>query len=205
MRRVIGQAGGEPQAMRGIHPPRRKAPLPRRTGRQGLPTPANPPTAGSPARPGWRLPQVLWAEAFGRCPARLAMPRIAAPCAPCRKPQPGSMGETVSMSRYPGPLVSSPRRRAPIRDRRPCLGARSAPQPESRERPCVVPTSACSSRSPRWFPPSVMLARKRPRRKGPLRASLKPCRRVRGACGRSVAFSNHEQSCSHGFRIKRSS
>ena len=34
--------------------------------RQGFPTPADTPTAGSPARPGWRLPQVLWAKAFGR-------------------------------------------------------------------------------------------------------------------------------------------
>ncbi len=54
--------------------------------RQGFPTPAG----GSPARPERRLP-----KAFGRRLARLAMPRIAAPCAPGRKPW-----EAVSMSHY---------------------------------------------------------------------------------------------------------
>ncbi len=39
-------------------------------------------------------------EAFGRRPARLAMPRIAAPCTPGRKPWKG-----VSMGQYQGPLV----------------------------------------------------------------------------------------------------
>ncbi len=73
--------------------------------RQGFPTPAHSPAAGSPARPERRLPQVLWAKAFGRpnaCGrgAWLAMPRIAAPHAPGRKPW-----ETVSMSQYQGPLV----------------------------------------------------------------------------------------------------
>ncbi len=93
------EAAGDPgfAEARAGHPPSAAAtPLLRRTGRQGLPTPAQSPAAGSPARPGWRRPQVLWAKAFGpgggRRPAWLAMPRIAAPCAPGRKPQPGSMG-----------------------------------------------------------------------------------------------------------------
>ena len=72
--------------------------------RQGLPTPARGPTAGSPVRPERRLPQILWAGAFGprggQRPARLAMPRIATPRAPCRKPW-----EAVSMSHYQGSLV----------------------------------------------------------------------------------------------------
>ena len=59
--------------------------------RQGFPTPAG----GSPARPERRFP-----KAFGQRCARLAMPRIATPRAPCRKPW-----ETVSMSQYQGPLV----------------------------------------------------------------------------------------------------
>ncbi len=43
--------------------------------RQGFPTPAHTPAAGSPARPARRLPQVLWAGLSGgvprgsRCPA----------------------------------------------------------------------------------------------------------------------------------------
>ncbi len=59
--------------------------------RQGLPTPSG----GSPARPERRFP-----KAFGRRPAWLAMPCIAAPCAPGRKPW-----ETVSMGHYQRPLV----------------------------------------------------------------------------------------------------
>ncbi|MEE8501019.1 MAG: hypothetical protein V3S27_10640 [Kiloniellales bacterium] len=58
--------------------------------RQGFPTPAG----GSPARPERRLP-----KAFGRRPARLAMPRIAAPCVPGRKPW-----EAVSMGQFQRPL-----------------------------------------------------------------------------------------------------
>ncbi len=84
--------------------------------RQGFPTPADTPTAGSPARPGRRLPRVLWTGAFGRpnaCgrAAWLAMPgtclgeasggaRIAAPRAPGRKPW-----EAVSMGHYQRSLV----------------------------------------------------------------------------------------------------
>ncbi len=64
--------------------------------RQGFPTPAQIPTvAGSPARPERRLP-----KAFGRRPAWLAMPRIATPRAPNRKPW-----ETVSMGHYQRSLV----------------------------------------------------------------------------------------------------
>ncbi len=79
------------------------APLLRRTGRQGLPTPP----AVRP-RDRRRLPQVLWAKAFGRPNAcgrgtRLAMPRIATPCAPGRKPW-----EAVSMGRYQRSLVLGP-------------------------------------------------------------------------------------------------
>ncbi len=64
--------------------------------RHGFPTPSG----GSPARPERRLPQFLWTGAFGRpntCGRgpRLAMPRIATPRAPCRKPW-----EAVSMSQY---------------------------------------------------------------------------------------------------------
>ncbi len=61
--------------------------------RQGFPTPAAIyPTAGSPARPERRFPQILWTGAFGQRPAWLAMPSIAAPRAPNRKPW-----EAVSM------------------------------------------------------------------------------------------------------------
>ncbi len=54
--------------------------------RQGFPTPYG----GSPARPERRL-----LKAFGPRRPRLAMPRIATPRAPCRKPW-----EAVSMSQY---------------------------------------------------------------------------------------------------------
>ncbi len=63
--------------------------------RQGFPTPAG----GSPARPERRLP-----KAFGRRPAWLAMPCIAAPRAPGRKPW-----EAVSMGQYQRSLVYSAR------------------------------------------------------------------------------------------------
>ncbi len=82
-REAAGPAGHPPSAA--------AAPLLRRTGRRGFPTPAG----GSPARPERRLP-----KAFGRRPAGLAMPRIAAPCAPGRKPW-----ETVSMGHYQRSLV----------------------------------------------------------------------------------------------------
>ena len=64
--------------------------------RRGFPTPPPiRPTAGSPARPERRLP-----KAFGLRPAWLAMPCIAAPRAPGRKPW-----ETVSMGHYQRSLV----------------------------------------------------------------------------------------------------
>ena len=59
--------------------------------RQGFPTPSG----GSPRRPERRLP-----KAFGRRRLRLAMPRIATPRAPGRKPW-----EAVSMSHYQRSLV----------------------------------------------------------------------------------------------------
>ena len=59
--------------------------------RQGFPTPSG----GSPRRPERRL-----AKAFGRRRLRLAMPRIATPRAPGRKPW-----EAVSMSHYQRSLV----------------------------------------------------------------------------------------------------
>ena len=59
--------------------------------RQGLPTPGG----GSPTRPERRFPKAFGRpNAFGRG-AWLPMPRIAAPCAPGRKPW-----ETVSMGHY---------------------------------------------------------------------------------------------------------
>ncbi len=64
--------------------------------RQGFPTHSG----GSPERPERRLPQFLWTGAFGRRPARLAMPRIATPRSPCRKPW-----EAVSMGHYQRSLV----------------------------------------------------------------------------------------------------
>ncbi len=67
--------------------------------RQGFPTPAHSPAAGSPARPERRFP-----KAFGRRPAWLAMPCIAAPRAPGRKPW-----EAVSMGQYQRSLVYSAR------------------------------------------------------------------------------------------------
>ncbi len=66
--------------------------------RQGFPTPPRAPAAGSPARPERRLP-----KAFGRRPAWLAMPCIAAPRAPGRK-----SWEAVSLGLYQRSLVSDP-------------------------------------------------------------------------------------------------
>ncbi len=63
--------------------------------RQGFPTPAWAPLAGSPARPERRPP-----KAFGRRPAWLAVSNTATPRAPCRKPW-----EAVSMSHYQRSLV----------------------------------------------------------------------------------------------------
>ncbi len=97
-RQTVGDAGHPPSAA--------AAPLLRRTGRQGFPTPTPiRPHAGSPARPERRFPQVLWAGAFGRPIALrrgawLPMSRIAAPCAPGRKPW-----EAVSMGHYQRSLV----------------------------------------------------------------------------------------------------
>ena len=92
--------------------------------RQGFPTPAG----GSPARPERRFP-----KAFGRRPAWLGMPCIAAPRAPGRKPW-----ETVSMGHYQCSLVLAPVRKntpperqgaairdAGIRNQGPCAGATS--------------------------------------------------------------------------------
>ncbi len=82
-REAAGDAGHPPSAA--------AAPLLRRTGRQGFPTPSG----GSPARPERRLP-----KAFGLRRAWLAMSRIATPRAPGRKPW-----ETVSMGHYQRSLV----------------------------------------------------------------------------------------------------
>ncbi len=73
--------------------------------RQGFPTPSG----GSPARPEWRFPQILWTGAFGRPMALrrgawLPMFRIATPRAPGRKPW-----EPVSMGHYQRSLVSAAR------------------------------------------------------------------------------------------------
>ncbi len=59
--------------------------------RHGFPTHSG----GSPERPGRRLP-----KGFGQRPAWLAMPRIATPRAPCRKPW-----EAVTMGHYQRSLV----------------------------------------------------------------------------------------------------
>ncbi len=67
--------------------------------RQGFPTPAHSPAAGSPARPERRLPKGF-RPGGGLRPAWLAMSRIAAPRAPGRKPW-----ETVSMGHYQRSLV----------------------------------------------------------------------------------------------------
>ncbi len=64
--------------------------------RQGFPTPSG----ASPARPERRLPKV-----FGRRPPWLAMPRIATPRAPGRKPLAKRLGEAVSMGPYQRDLV----------------------------------------------------------------------------------------------------
>ncbi len=64
--------------------------------RQGFPTPSG----GSPTRPERRLP-----KAFGRRRARLAMPPIATPRAPSRKPW-----EAVSRGHYRRSLVLDERR-----------------------------------------------------------------------------------------------
>ncbi len=63
--------------------------------RRGFPTPSG----GLPARPERRLPKGFRPGGGGR-PAWLAMPRIAAPCAPSRKPW-----EAVSMGHYQRSLV----------------------------------------------------------------------------------------------------
>ncbi len=69
--------------------------------RQGFPTPATgSPTAGSPARPERRLPKAFGRPMAFRRAAWLAMPGIAAPRAPGRKPW-----ETVSMGHYQRSLV----------------------------------------------------------------------------------------------------
>ncbi len=74
--------------------------------RQGFPTPAtHSPGAGSPARPERRLPKGF-RPGGGRRRAWLAMPGIAAPRAPGRKPW-----ETVSMGHYQRSLVLG---RAPL-------------------------------------------------------------------------------------------
>ncbi len=70
------------------------APSPR--WRQGLPTPSD----GPQGRPERRLAPILWTGVFGQRPVRLAMPRIAAPRAPCRKPLAKKLGEAVSMGQY---------------------------------------------------------------------------------------------------------
>ncbi len=63
--------------------------------RQGLPTPPPALTAGLPARPERRLPKAFGRRnACGRGP-RLAIPHIATPRAPGRKPW-----KAVSMSQY---------------------------------------------------------------------------------------------------------
>ncbi len=67
--------------------------------RQGLPTPPPAPSAGSPARPERRLPKAF-GPGGGQRPPWFAMPRIAAPRAPGRKPW-----ETVSMGHYQRSLV----------------------------------------------------------------------------------------------------
>ncbi len=68
--------------------------------RQGFPTPAHSPAAGSPARPERRLPKAFGPPMAFRWGARLPMSRIAAPRAPSRKPW-----ETVSMGHYQRSLV----------------------------------------------------------------------------------------------------
>ncbi len=67
--------------------------------REGFPTPADTPTAGSPTRPERRLPKAFGPRGGQRRP-RLAVPRTATPRAPCRRPW-----EAVSMSHYQRSLV----------------------------------------------------------------------------------------------------
>ncbi len=72
--------------------------------RQGFPTPPRAPAAGSPARPERRLPKAFGLPIAFRRGAWLAMPCIAAPRAPGRKPW-----EAVSMGHYQRDLVLIPR------------------------------------------------------------------------------------------------
>ena len=96
-----GSAGGFAEASAGHPPSAAAAPLPRRTGRQGVPTP--PPIRPLPVRPPDRnggLPR-LWDGAMLLDGAQgLRCPAIAAPRAPGRKPW-----ETVSMGHYQRSLV----------------------------------------------------------------------------------------------------
>ncbi len=71
--------------------------------RQGFPTPAHSPAAGSPARPERRLPKAFGPRIAFRRGAWLPMSRIATPRAPGRKPW-----EAVSMSHYQRSLVLKP-------------------------------------------------------------------------------------------------
>ncbi len=73
-REAAGPAGHPPSAA--------AAPLLRRTGRQGFPTPPRAPAAGSPGRPERRLPKAFGRPIAFRRGARLPMSRIAAPRAP---------------------------------------------------------------------------------------------------------------------------
>ncbi len=67
--------------------------------------PTDSPAAGSPARPERRFPKAFGLPMALRRRAWLAMPRIAAPRAPGRKPW-----ETVSMGHYQRSLVLARRR-----------------------------------------------------------------------------------------------
>ncbi len=70
--------------------------------RQGFPTPpaVRPRDRRRRLRKGFRTAQCLWTG-----PAARRCRGIATPRAPGRKPQPGSMGEAVSMGHYPRSLV----------------------------------------------------------------------------------------------------
>ena len=139
--------------------------------RQGFPTPSG----GSPRRPERRLP-----KAFGRRRLRLAMPRIATPRAPGRKPW-----EAVSMSHYQRSLVSVRQAARPPDDPAPPPTDRAAP-------PCARVPSASPEDPPRHCRPMPQRGPSAPRSP----ASAVPPTHRRDRISPSGACSHWRQSSS---------
>ena len=101
-------AGGREAAGDAGYPPSTAAaPLLRRTGRQGFPTPAQGPLPVRPDDRNGGFPHGSRLGLSDSVPRGSRCRGIATPRAPGRKPQPVSMGEAVSMSHYQRDLVLS--------------------------------------------------------------------------------------------------